>query len=111
MGLIAGAIEIGETPSQAVCREVHEETGLEVLPDRIIGVFGGEKLRFTYQNGHQVEYISIVFDCKITGGTLKPFNEEMCELRYFGEKDIPPIANDYPKEIFDRVVSERAIFE
>jgi ADP-ribose pyrophosphatase YjhB (NUDIX family) len=110
-GLIAGAIEIGETPAQAVRREVEEETGLEITPDRIIGVFGGEKHRFKYQNGHQVEYISIVFDCKITGGTLQPFNDEMCELRYFSEKDIPPIANDYPKDIFFNTVRERVIFE
>lgn len=57
-GLIAGAIELGETPSEAVCREVLEETGLQVRAEKIIGVFGGEKHRFTYRNGHKVEYIT-----------------------------------------------------
>lgn len=36
-GLIAGAIEIGETPAQAMVREALEETGLDVEPERIIG--------------------------------------------------------------------------
>lgn len=110
-GLIAGAIEIGETPSEAVCREVLEETGLIVKPERIIGVFGGEKHRFTYSNGHKVEYMTIVFECKAIGGTLNPDNDEMKELKYFKDNEIPPIANYYPKEIFIREYSERAIFE
>lgn len=54
-GLIAGAIEIGETPAQAMVREAFEETGLDIEPERIIGVYGGEEQRFTYGNGHQVD--------------------------------------------------------
>jgi len=110
-GLIAGAIEIGETPSVAVCREVLEETGLIVRPERIIGVFGGEKHRFTYSNGHKVEYMTIVFECTVIGGTLIPDNEEMKDLKYFKDNELPAIANLYPKEIFLRKYTERAIFE
>ncbi|WP_349290378.1 NUDIX domain-containing protein [Paenibacillus sp. 7516] len=40
-GLIAGAIEIGETPAQAMIREALEETGLVIQPEKIIGVYGG----------------------------------------------------------------------
>lgn len=110
-GLVGGAIEIGETPSEAVRREVFEETGLVTQPERIIGVFGGQKQRFTYNNGHKVEYITIVFECRIIEGQLNPKNEEMKELRYFKEWDIPTIANDYPKEIFNRNNDDKAIFE
>ncbi|MFD1177809.1 NUDIX domain-containing protein [Paenibacillus puldeungensis] len=110
-GLIAGAIEIGETPSEAVCREVLEETGLIVRPERLIGVFGGEKHRFTYKNGHKVEYLTIVFECICIGGELTPDNDEIKELKYFNEDEIPPIANPYPKEIFIKDRNERAIFE
>lgn len=43
--LSAGAIEPGETPAQAIVREVREETGLIIRPKRIIGVFGGRSLK------------------------------------------------------------------
>ncbi|GIO83239.1 NUDIX domain-containing protein [Paenibacillus faecis] len=109
-GLIAGAIEIGETPAQAMVREALEETGLDVEPERIIGVYGGEEQRFTYGNGHQVEYLTIVFECKIKAGQLIPDNEEMKDLKFFPEDQIPPIANKYPDYIFSSRQEERAHF-
>jgi len=38
--LPAGSVDPGETPSQALVREVQEETGLLVEPTRVVGVFG-----------------------------------------------------------------------
>ena len=110
-GLIAGAIEIGETPAQAMVRECYEETGLTIEPKRIIGVYGGEDKRFIYQNGHEVEYLTIVFECCIKSGELQTDNEEMEELRYFAENRIPPIANRYPSYIFSSAQQERADFD
>lgn len=110
-GLIAGAIEIGESPAQAIIREVKEETGFMIRPERIIGVYGGEEYRYTHENGHQVEYISIVFDCKVIGGELSQDNEEMKELQYFSEEQIPPIVNRYPKTIFKTKQDERTHFD
>lgn len=110
-GLIAGAIEIGETPAQAMTREAFEETGLKIEPERIIGVYGGEEKRFTYSNGHQVEYLTIVFECRIMGGKLNPDNEEMKDLKFFAEDQIPPIANKFPKYIFSSKQEDRAHFE
>ncbi|MEC0329108.1 NUDIX domain-containing protein [Paenibacillus macerans] len=109
-GLIAGAIEIGETPAQAMVREASEETGLDIEPERIIGVYGGEEQRFTYGNGHQVEYLAIVFECKIKDGQLNSNNEEMKELKFFPEDQIPPIVNKYPDYIFSSSQEERAHF-
>ncbi len=34
-----GAVEIGEAPSSAVSREVLEETGIQMKPERVVGVF------------------------------------------------------------------------
>lgn len=109
-GLIGGAIEIGETPAQAMIREAYEETGLDIEPERIIGVYGGNEQRFVYRNGHQVEYITIVFGCRIRGGKLNPNNKEMKDLQYFSEQQIPLIANKYPDYIFSSIQEERAHF-
>ena len=58
--LPAGMIEPGESPREAIIREVEEETGLLVEPTKILGVFGGKDFSYTYPNGHQVEYIIIL---------------------------------------------------
>ena len=99
-GLPAGAIEPGETPSRAIRREVFEETGLMVNPARILGVFGGDKFKYVYNNGHQVEYLAIVFECTVVKGTLRAVDGEAEELKYFNQNDLPELAIPYPLEIF-----------
>ena len=79
-GLPAGAIEPGEGPTQAVIREVLEETGLEVVPTKIIGVFGGKHFRFTYPNGDMVEYLVTLLECVIKGTPKQGVDEEICKI-------------------------------
>lgn len=110
-GLIAGAIELGETPAQAMVREAWEETGLIIEPEKVIGIYGGEEQRFTYSNGHQVEYLTIVFECSIKSGQLASDNEEIKDLQFFPENELPPIANKYPDYIFSSNQEERAHFK
>ena len=100
--LPAGAIDPGETPAEAVVRETYEETGLHVVPEKVAGVFGGERFRHTYPNGDKLEIVSIVFLCKVTGGTLGGLDGETLELRYVLPEDLPesPILSRYPKELF-----------
>ena len=100
--LPAGAIDPGETPAQAVVREAHEETGLHVVPEKVAGVFGGEGFRHTYPNGDQIEIVSIVFLCRVTGGTLGGLDGETLELRYVAPDSFPeaPILSLYPKALF-----------
>lgn len=99
-GLPAGAIEPGERPGRALRREVYEETGLMVHPDSIIGVFGGDKYRYIYGNGDQVEYTVIVFECTIVKGKLRGVDGEIEEIKFFKETELPETAIPYPKEIF-----------
>jgi 8-oxo-dGTP pyrophosphatase MutT (NUDIX family) len=96
--LPAGAIEPGETPAQAVCREVREETGLVVEPGAIIGVFGGAAFHHVYPNGDIVEYTITLYRCGVVGRADGPLDPETKSLRYFGAAEMPPLVMPYPRE-------------
>jgi 8-oxo-dGTP pyrophosphatase MutT (NUDIX family) len=96
--LPAGAIEPGESPEQAVQREVLEETGLVVAPKEILGVFGGQGFRYVYPNGDAVEYTVVLFRCTVTGETSATLDSETKSLRYFAMAEMPRLALPYPTE-------------
>ena len=94
--LPAGAIEPGETPQEAITREVMEETGLVVTSTSILGVFGGHEFRYVYPNGDQVEYVVTLFKCRVGGGNGVWTDSETKSIRYFTPDDMPPLALPYP---------------
>jgi 8-oxo-dGTP pyrophosphatase MutT (NUDIX family) len=87
-----GAMELGERADEAVVREVHEETGLEVEPVALIGVYSSPDYAITYPNGDQVQPVILFFECQVVGGTLQADMEEIVGARYFGPDDeLPPM--------------------
>ncbi|BBL91231.1 NUDIX hydrolase [Vibrio rotiferianus] len=96
--LPAGMIEPAESPSQAVVREVREETGLKIKVERVLGVFGGEGFGFTYPNGDQVEYTVVLLKCLQTGHFVEQIDDETIELAWFSKTDMPTLALPYPLE-------------
>lgn len=73
-----------------------EETGLAVSPIGIIDVFGGREFRYTYPNGHRVEYVVTLFKCKVLEHARDWTDSETRSLRYFARNDLPPLALPYP---------------
>ncbi|MBB3005273.1 8-oxo-dGTP pyrophosphatase MutT (NUDIX family) [Paraburkholderia tropica] len=96
--LPAGGIELGESPQEAIIREVMEETGYAVRIHGILGVFGGRAFRYTYPSGDRVEYVVTLFQCTIIGGSGIPADVETKSIRYFGRHDMPELALPYPKD-------------
>jgi ADP-ribose pyrophosphatase YjhB (NUDIX family) len=89
-GFPSGAMEPGERITDTVVREVREETGLEVEPTMLIGVYSAPEYTFVYPNGDQVQPVTI-FECRIVGGKLSPDMQESLAACYFSNDELPPM--------------------
>ena len=89
-GLPGGSVEPGESVRTAVIREVLEETGLDVEPLRLIGVYSDPANHqiVTYPDGNVIHYVSSSFECRIVGGTLA-CGDESLDLRWFDPQSLP----------------------
>ncbi|MDY3103929.1 MAG: NUDIX hydrolase [Prevotella sp.] len=104
-GFPGGAIEIGERAHEAAIREIKEETGLDVLPKKLIGIYTG--YFDDYPNGDKAQVISIFFDMEIKGGNLDDRNSESLELKFFDEKKIPKLVNKQHEDVLLDIVNRR----
>jgi 8-oxo-dGTP pyrophosphatase MutT (NUDIX family) len=82
-GIIGGAVELGETPQDAVRREAREECGVEISLRGVAAVVGGPRYQVVYDNGDSVEYVATIFDAEIAGGSIDPDRDEVAELKWF----------------------------
>ena len=89
-GLPGGGVEPGESVTEAVVRETLEETGLDVEPLRLVGVYSAPALGqvVTYPDGNVVHYVSSSFECRVLGGTLACSHESL-ELGWFPPRELP----------------------
>ncbi|SRR6266496_4284390 len=78
-----GVLELDETIEEGLRREVREETGLDIEPGQLTGI---------YKNMTR-GIIALVFRCKITGGTLTT-TEEATAFRWASDRDIREIVGE-----------------
>ncbi|WP_433384782.1 NUDIX hydrolase [Actinoplanes sp. CA-142083] len=86
--LPAGMIDPGEQPSDAVVREVREETGVEVAIESLGGVATHP---VTYPNGDRCDYMHVWFRCRPTGGQARPDGDESLEVGWFAPDELPEL--------------------
>lgn len=96
MGTPGGFVEYGETVEKAVVREAKEETGLDVVIERLPGVYSEPNRD---PRGHTV---SVCFLCKIVAGRLKADTDSK-DVKEFKLSELPELAFDHEKIIRDAI--------
>lgn len=76
-----GFMENDETPEDAVCREIREETGIEIPVDQMIPVSVSTILHMAQTH--------LVFRCHLEEKPQTTQTEEAIEFGWFGEEDLP----------------------
>lgn len=86
--VISGFAEPGEQPAAAVVREVLEETGVHVVPERITSVRAHP---MDYPNGDRCQYLNIGFRCRPVGGTARVNDDESLQVAWFTPAEVPQL--------------------
>ena len=88
--LPGGALELGETLEEGVCREVLEETGLIVEPISIVEVF--DRISRDVEGRVQYHYVLVDYLCRVSGGTLACATDA-ADARWATLEKLGPIAS------------------
>ena len=89
-GLPGGILELEESLPECVAREVFEESGLEVEPKHLIGVYSSPDFDVIYPNNDHVQQVTACFECRIKGGRLRIDNNETLNLAWLPIDKPPP---------------------
>jgi ADP-ribose pyrophosphatase YjhB (NUDIX family) len=86
--LPGGWADPGEAPSEAIAREVREETGYTATVDRLLALYDRDRHPHPPLEFHVYK---LIFDCTITGGAPTT-SLETSAVRFFPLSDLPPLS-------------------
>ena len=85
-----GWADIGDIPSEVAIRETKEESGFDVKPKKVIGVYDANR------NGGMLELFhafKIIFLCELVGGEAK-ISEETLAVKFFDFNELPSLSQN-----------------
>jgi ADP-ribose pyrophosphatase YjhB (NUDIX family) len=89
--VLGGAVDVGESPSEAAIREAREEIGAEVRLRGLLGVLGGADYEVTYPNGDRAAYVTAVYEAEIVSGVPAVADGELSDIAWFRPADLTQI--------------------
>ena len=89
-----GWADVGESASEAVAREVLEESGFVVNPVKVIGVYDANRSGRPLELYHAVK---VIFMCELVGGQATPSNETLA-VDFYDFKQLPPLSTNRTNE-------------
>lgn len=83
-----GRIELGESVAEAAVREVLEETGIEISPERVVGIYSDPRSIVAYDDGEVRQQFSICLGCRPVGGRPSADSDESLEVRFVSRDEL-----------------------
>jgi ADP-ribose pyrophosphatase YjhB (NUDIX family) len=97
--LPGGFVELDESPSEGVLRELHEETGLRGTVDQLIEA--------VYEDSPFYGPLIIIgYGVTPHGGGLQA-GDDAAEVQYFPLADLPPVAFDSHQTLIDKITRKK----
>jgi ADP-ribose pyrophosphatase YjhB (NUDIX family) len=89
-GLPGGYVEAGESVTDAVAREVFEETGVRIEVGRLVGVYSDPARQvIEYGPARRVHAVNLCFEARPVGQGQPTTPHETLELGYFHPEALP----------------------
>ena len=88
--VIGGIPDPGEQPAACAEREVHEETAVRCVVERVVLVQALKPV--TYENGDVCQYMDITFRCRAVGGEAHVNDDESLEVAWFDVDALPELS-------------------
>jgi len=86
--LPGGWADVGYTPREVAVKETKEETGMDVVPVRLLAVLD----KRCHNHPPSLHYIYKIFIlCELAGGALQP-GFDILDCRFFAPDDLPPLS-------------------
>lgn len=92
-----GAFEMGETAAEGVAREALEEAGVVVEVTDLVGVYDSRLCG----SRASVQLFQFVFLCRVTGWAEATTPQEVLEVGWFTEDDLPPLSPGHTVRVPD----------
>ena len=96
----AGFADLGENLAHTAVREVREETGLHIAPERIMAVYSSPRLNHTYPNGDQIKNAGVMFRAKLLGGDVRLDSSEIQEMAWVLPEEVVGMVNGRNRGFF-----------
>jgi ADP-ribose pyrophosphatase YjhB (NUDIX family) len=88
--LPGGRLEPGESAEEGCVREVWEETGLQVMVRRLVGIYSSPHRVIEYGDGSRHQIVAFSFEAEVIGGALG-LSEETTAYGYFSRTEMAQI--------------------